>query len=132
MKKIASLLIISLVFILSACHYHNINGDLDGHWHMISYEQEDGTIVKPDAVYLGIAMHTFNLRAPGTPRAPGNMFYDAKAKTLALEFPYQHKLAFAGFPDSPCTVNFHILHLSKQKLIMKLDSNNAIYTFTKF
>lgn len=132
MKKLALFIAMAITMAISACHYHNINGDLDGNWHLISYETTDGSVVKPDNFYLGIAMHTINFRSPLLGRCAGNMSYDAKAKTLVIEIPYKYNLSNAGFPESPCTLSFHILHLTKQQLIMELDSNNAIYTFTKF
>lgn len=131
MKRLLIIFASIIAFTLTSCHYHNINGDLDGNWHFLSIEQADGTIIEPDEVYLGIQMHTFNIQQLGGRKA-GNFYYDKAAKTLALEFPYEYDLSSIGLPNSPCTVKFHITHLTKQRLVMRLDSTDAIYTFRKF
>ncbi|MGM9827108.1 MAG: lipocalin-like domain-containing protein [Muribaculaceae bacterium] len=132
MKHFCIIFATVVAFALSACHYHNINGDLDGNWRFLTIEQADGSVTEPDEAFLAIQMHTFNIRLYGAGRCAGNLYYDKKAKTLALEFPYENKLSAIGFPKTPCTVNFHIEHLTKERLVMHMDSNNAIYTFEKF
>lgn len=128
--KLTAIFSTLLLLILSGCHYHNINGDLDGQWQLMTIDETDGTQITPDRVYYCIQMHTINLT--GGTGTTGNMQYNKEAKTLTLDLPLEAKLAKWGLPDSPCKVTFKIKNLSKEHLVMELEGNGRVLTFRKF
>lgn len=133
MKKILSLIIPALlVFVLAGCHYHNINGDLDGQWQLMSVDLPDGTQQTPQQVYYCFFMHTANVTSTSQGSAVANMTYDKHARTLALEFPYKGTLSPWGLPDAPCTVKFTINKINRKHLVMTLDGTEAVMTLRKF
>ncbi|MDE6825866.1 MAG: lipocalin-like domain-containing protein, partial [Paramuribaculum sp.] len=117
LKAAASLLVAIVAATASGCHYHNINGDLDGQWQLMSITEPDGTEKAVGNTYYAIQMHTVNLRPGGT---TGNLTYSKGQKTMAIEFPLDAKLAHWGLPDSPTTVTFTIIELSNDNILMKL------------
>ena len=60
LKAAASLLVAIVAATASGCHYHNINGDLDGQWQLMSITEPDGTEKAVGNTYYAIQMHTVN------------------------------------------------------------------------
>lgn len=129
LKAAAALLVAIVAITATGCHYHNINGDLDGQWQLMSITAPDGTEKAVASTYYAIQMHTVNLRPGGT---TGNLTYTKGQKTMAIEFPLGAKLSRWGLPDSPSTVTFTIIELTSDHLMMKVDNNNNTLTLRKF
>ncbi len=94
MKKTLNILLlilsIALAATLQSCDKHNINGDLDGMWQVMSVTvKEDGATVRefvPDQRYLCFQLHVCQLRSYGGQVEPSaNLIYNGK--TLTLDFP---------------------------------------------
>ena len=135
MTRLRIILVLSITIIvalISGCHYHNINGDLDGQWQLTSIIGEDNKERHVGGVYYAIQMHTGNLRSLYGEKTTGNLRYQKEASSLTIEFPLQADLSQWGLPNSPCKVTFTIVELSTEYLIMNVDSNGNRLVRRKF
>lgn len=122
--------LILCVSLFGACRKTPINGDLDGHWQIMSVEWvSDGSDVSPLLrSYICINLHIMQLRNVSLSEDPGsvfsgNMYYDKAESKITVDFPYNtspnqvDQLHPWGIYTNPVT--FDIVKLDGKQLVLR-------------
>lgn len=136
MKKFITILAVTatLLLTLGSCSMHDINGDLDGQWQVVSIVTADGTELPCTDFYFRVQQHIVQLVPDGGgPRdhiGTGVLDYDRGDKEMTVTFPYAKdgNLSMWGIPGN--SVTYNITKLSHQNCT--LVSADATLTMRKW
>lgn len=84
MKKVTLIAMLLAMLALVGCRRSDSNGEIDGFWRVVSYEnREDGKVTEVGNRYIGIQLELFQLKSP---TVTGVMDYDKKDGKLVVDF----------------------------------------------